>query len=163
MICPDCEVSKQTWEFGYNDRTKAPFPNCHGCRAARRAVKRGTKWKPRPTRPTPRSNSVAALHELAFENRRKRDESIKRLTKKFALTPEQVEVIRTAKMAGCCICGGTEGKLKLNYNCETNKIRGWLCRYCNIMLGMAADRQDILHKGADFLDNPPLTSEIHGV
>lgn len=59
----------------------------------------------------------------------------------------------------CAICGKDEeengGKLFIDHNHETGKIRGLLCRKCNWGLGHFEDSKENLKKASDYLDSPP--------
>ena len=57
----------------------------------------------------------------------------------------------------CAICGSTEtgGKGKKHFSVDhchtTKKVRGLLCKSCNIMLGEAKDNTRILSKAIEYL------------
>jgi hypothetical protein len=55
----------------------------------------------------------------------------------------------------CAICGGNRGKnaLDLDHNHTTGKIRGLLCRPCNLGLGHFADTPEWLRKAADYIES----------
>jgi len=44
----------------------------------------------------------------------------------------------------CQICNDTFKKLVVDHDHKTNEVRGYLCRRCNVMLGMALDNTRIL-------------------
>jgi hypothetical protein len=52
----------------------------------------------------------------------------------------------------CLICGLESQKLCIDHDHATDKIRGLLCRDCNLMLGHARDDQDILRNAANYLE-----------
>lgn len=43
----------------------------------------------------------------------------------------------------CEICGGM-GKIDFDHDHKTNKFRGWICRRCNLALGMVKDNSELL-------------------
>lgn len=54
----------------------------------------------------------------------------------------------------CELCGGPptgRGRLHFDHCHTTDKFRGWLCHHCNLMLGYARDRADLLVKAAAYL------------
>lgn len=52
----------------------------------------------------------------------------------------------------CEICGGS-GRMCIDHNHETNKIRGVLCNLCNRGLGYFQDSPLLLRKAAAYLEN----------
>ena len=60
----------------------------------------------------------------------------------------------------CAICEKPEktmhkDKLKelaIDHNHETNKVRGLLCHYCNVAIGLLQDNPKLLRKAADYLE-----------
>ena len=52
----------------------------------------------------------------------------------------------------CLICGLESQKLYIDHDHVTDKIRGLLCRDCNLMLGHAQDNPDILREAANYLE-----------
>jgi len=51
------------------------------------------------------------------------------------------------------ICGSQE-KLVVDHNHNTNKVRGLLCNHCNRGLGHFRDNTETLLKAIDYLNNP---------
>lgn len=57
----------------------------------------------------------------------------------------------------CQVCGmhlpTTFGKHRhIDHDHATGRVRGVLCHWCNMMLGSARDRAEVLRQGADYLD-----------
>ena len=54
----------------------------------------------------------------------------------------------------CAICGGDKGleALALDHCHSTGKLRGLLCRDCNLGLGNFKDSIEILHRAIEYLD-----------
>lgn len=80
----------------------------------------------------------------------------------YGLTPEQFESMMKAQDGKCAICGsGGHGNIRnrlcVDHCHKTKKVRGLLCRYCNIVLGVAKDNPKILKKAVAYLE-----SHIHG-
>lgn len=50
----------------------------------------------------------------------------------YGLTAEEA---MSLKKQGCALCGTMEGKLNIDHDHKTGKIRGVLCNPCNLMLG----------------------------
>jgi hypothetical protein len=76
--------------------------------------------------------------------------------RRYHLTLEQLsKLIRQQKV--CPICGVGLKDLELrnvcvDHNHTTGKLRGILCRKCNIVLGMAGDRVDVLKAAVHYLE-----------
>lgn len=62
---------------------------------------------------------------------------------KYDLTSEGAAALLTIKADGCFACGSTE-RMVLDHCHKINKVRGWLCNKCNVILGMADDDVDRL-------------------
>ena len=79
------------------------------------------------------------------------------LKNKFGIDISQYDLLLESQNYKCAICGSTEtgakGKKYFNVDhChETGKVRGLLCKPCNIMLGEAKDNPTILSKAIDYL------------
>lgn len=54
----------------------------------------------------------------------------------------------------CALCGDAPGQLGLvvDHCHETGKVRDLVCDRCNLMLGQAKDRPDVLRRGIDYLE-----------
>lgn len=77
------------------------------------------------------------------------------LKRKYKLTPEQYEEILKKQEGKCAniyckkedmIIKGSKGsrRLAIDHDHETGKIRGLLCRDCNLILGFCKDNQQLL-------------------
>jgi ribosomal protein L25 (general stress protein Ctc) len=70
------------------------------------------------------------------------------------LTADEYTEMHKAQGGVCAICGGrgkSEVLLCIDHDHVTGKVRGLLCRNCNVMLGMAGDNPSILLLGALYL------------
>lgn len=56
----------------------------------------------------------------------------------------------------CAVCG-TEGKLHVDHDHTTGKVRGLLCHGCNLALGLVKDSPERLRKLADYIGNSNTT------
>jgi hypothetical protein len=54
----------------------------------------------------------------------------------------------------CDICG-VQPAVEVEHDHETNIIRGFACRGCNFLLGVAKDDPNLLMKAMEYLKNPP--------
>ena len=75
-----------------------------------------------------------------------------RLRKKYGLSPEQYGQLKEEVQGKCSLCGRATDSLELDHDHETEKIRGFLCRSCNLMLGLIEGRNITLEQIATYLD-----------
>ena len=131
-ICTRCKVEKPLDCFGYR---KAGKDSRHsGCKDCLNAISR-KKWA--ENKNGTRDKGRAASRNYNYRNRYK--------------MPEEVvqQLIKDAN-GNCSICG-QHTKLFVDHCHKTQKYRGLLCRSCNLMLGYAKDKIDVLHAGAEYL------------
>lgn len=87
------------------------------------------------------------------------------LERKFGLTPEQYDTLLETQEGVCAIClqeeqyrhyaTGTRYSLAVDHDHTTGKVRGLLCRTCNVALGKFGESIEQLRRAADYL-------EMHG-
>lgn len=94
---------------------------------------------------------IKRKQKLIREQQRTRNNDIK---KKFGITQDQYLLILEKQDFKCAICS----KLKSSTNFDidhchkTGKIRGLLCRSCNLGLGYFKDSPNLLNKAALYID-----------
>lgn len=79
---------------------------------------------------------------------------------RYGITREQVEAMHADQGGACAICrkavpitGAERTQLAVVDHCHTStKVRGLLCRPCNLLLGNAADRADVLRAAINYLE-----------
>lgn len=75
-----------------------------------------------------------------------------RYKSKYGITMEEWNKIFDMQDKACAICQITDTTKWTVDHCHTsNKVRGILCHYCNIMLGHAKDNPVTLERGAKYL------------
>jgi len=52
--------------------------------------------------------------------------------RQYGLTSEQADVL---KAKGCALCGSKTGKMNIDHDHATGRVRGALCNPCNLMIG----------------------------
>lgn len=104
-----------------------------------------TKKNPRPRRGTPEKDRAYALK------------------KKYGLSPEDFDQLWESQKGLCVICGcemipftigkrgGESRSAVVDHNHDTGKVRGILCRLCNVGLGSFRDNWDLLVSAASYL------------
>ena len=83
------------------------------------------------------------------------------LQKKFRLSNDDYDAMLASQNGGCAICGtdrcytnprsGKPVALSVDHCHDTGKIRGVLCKDCNIGLANFKDNQVLLHKAIAYL------------
>ena len=70
------------------------------------------------------------------------------IKRKYGLTPDEYE---TLIANGCNVCGTTDGKLCVDHDHKTGRVRGCLCNRCNLALGGYEIVLDNLDKFTEYL------------
>jgi hypothetical protein len=137
------QVSQQRKEHYQLNREAKIRKSREYYQANKAAIQRKNTERRRRYRQTPEGRAA-----LQRENRR-RYQAIRdwTLRKKFGIGIEQFEELLKKQHHRCAICGVKEDgqKLDVDHCHKTKKVRGLLCRSCNIGLGMFKDDQKILH------------------
>lgn len=135
--CSKCAAAKPVSQFsrrsGYGDGRNAWCKACH--------------------------SSYMAVYEESYERRRPTSAEVRAANyrKIHGITVGQYEVLLASQNGKCAICKTTKpGKNVTNFmvdHCHnTSRIRGLLCRSCNMALGMMKDSTTILRDAADYLE-----------
>jgi hypothetical protein len=77
------------------------------------------------------------------------------LSKNYGITEDEYNDLFEKQSGLCAACGSSETSLKgylcVDHDHKTGKIRGLLCRRCNVALGLVNDNTTILIKMIDYL------------
>lgn len=74
------------------------------------------------------------------------------IKKKYAMSREEYEEIIDQQGGVCAICKDSDRSLQVDHCHETKKVRGLLCKDCNLGLGRFKDVPELLRKAADYLE-----------
>lgn len=82
--------------------------------------------------------------------------SLSKMSKKrlYDISIEQYEMLFKSQHDVCAICSmpsKNNGKLFVDHDHETNKIRGLLCDKCNFILGLSGESASILQEAINYL------------
>lgn len=124
-------------------------------------AERSKKW--REDNPERYKESKRRCYE---RNRKKYNETVSRwkknngnsadralhLRKKYGMTIEQYNLMYETQGGICPLCLTKFDVLCVDHDHDTGKIRGLLCRGCNLALGSAKDSPDMLRRAADYLE-----------
>jgi hypothetical protein len=125
LQCTKCLIYKPDEDFPRNRRAVSRRGRFHNCRAC------------------------AHEHYEANKARHKRQCRANSIKRRYGLTLEEYD---TLVAQGCSICGETEKRIVLDHCHATEAVRAPLCDACNIMLGGARDRPDLLRAAAEYLE-----------
>ena len=132
--CSGCKIQKAFDCYRKDKKAKDGYR--HSCKDCQR------KW----------NNSYKKSHPPSKATRR--NETLKH---KYGITTTQYEQMLQAQKGLCKICEQvcTSGKrLAVDHCHSTNKVRGLLCRKCNLGIGNFRDTPELLEKAADYLRGP---------
>ena len=94
---------------------------------------------------------VAAIVYCYYEKKYQQT-SIDKIASKPIL-PEEYDRLLIEQNNKCAICKNDIGhEAAVDHNHETKKIRGLLCRNCNVGIGFLQDQPSILRAAAEYLD-----------
>lgn len=79
----------------------------------------------------------------------------RKLLNKYGMTKEQLDLMFVNQGSCCVICKATEPGSKIGWHTDhchrSNKVRGILCHGCNVLLGYAKDKPEVLRSAARYL------------
>lgn len=146
-ICTRCLKSQPLDNF-FNDKHKkgdGKYPICKECKTSSTY-----KW-----RSENREHYNQKAREWGKKNPEKRyKHEIKRL---YGCTSEKYDSLLSEQNNKCWICekqhnpNAQKGRLYLDHCHDTGKIRGLLCGGCNLLLGYACDKPELLTRAIAYL------------
>ena len=88
--------------------------------------------------------------------------------KRYDLTVEELQALEEAAGHQCQICGihekdAPKGRLHVDHDHKSGKVRGLLCQQCNQGLGMLQDDVSLLSKAIEYLNTDSEANHAHGV
>lgn len=90
--------------------------------------------------------------DVAERNRHVRNNKVKRL---YGLTRVQLAEMYEAQEHRCAICNVHESELNqrlcIDHDHTTGKIRALLCHYCNVVIGQAREKIEVLESAISYL------------
>lgn len=81
---------------------------------------------------------------------------------RYGLTEEAYDALMEKQDGGCAICGA-EGDFSVDHCHDTKKVRGLLCRECNIGLGKFKDDPELLRKAISYLISAVSCKDTHDI
>lgn len=136
--CNKCEIEKPETDYYSN--------NPRRCKVCVRAISKA--WK--AANPERNKATNKKWNDNNYSKKRYRD-----LQSHYGITPEKYEEIFALQNGRCKICNKHQNefskRLAVDHCHITKKVRGLLCGNCNLMLGYAEDKVDLLQKGINYL------------
>lgn len=128
-VCTKCGLEKPLTEFysprGRTTASGAPYflPSCKQCFA----------------------DYYQANRERQLANTHRNN-----IKRRYGMAVEEYDALIAQ---GCTICGRNDVRIIMDHCHVTNAVRAPLCDGCNIMLGGARDKPDVLRAAADYLES----------
>ncbi len=150
-ICKKCLVKKSLIDFYKHEGCRGGFRlECKKCTSAYLVQARKIRKKNDPV-----------YAEKIREGQRRRDPE-KHLKNKYGITLKQYEQLFKGQKGVCAICGQPEKvknrwksseitRLSVDHNHITKKVRGLLCRRCNVGIGHFDESIEFLLKAIKYL------------
>lgn len=145
--CTACKKVKPLAEFNWDDSIKGGHAiYCRSC----------TSLKNRAYNQSARGKATLKKYQQTEKYKKSHAWTNKKwkLRYKYSITFEQFKLMLEHQESKCAVCGKhISGKgVHIDHNHETGKVRGLLCRCCNIGLGHFGDSAKNLRKAADYLE-----------
>lgn len=172
LKCSNCKESKGLVMFAKNKTKKRGYSFwCKSCTkiAKREKALLGIEYKPKHriiefdngTRLCNTCNEVKVIDDFKIPNKDKKFifcndcRRKKAKTKFYGISVDLYEKLIKEQNNLCKICKGTNNgkELVIDHCHNTGKVRGLLCHYCNIGLGMLKDNILILEESIRYLKN----------
>jgi hypothetical protein len=81
----------------------------------------------------------------------------RKLIREYGITQDQYNILLEVQNSKCKLCGKTDsgrkdkGRLVVDHDHITGKVRGLLCHPCNVSLGLMNDNPELLERAAQYL------------
>jgi len=164
--CTKCKINKPRDEFCGDKRNKNGLQShCKICQREYRKTPEGRiKYMASMRRyySTPKGNTKykANLRKYMITPKGKEVKRNIDLKHRYDITIEEYNKMLEDQGGVCAICGtdktGGKGRFCVDHDHETDKIRGLLCRNCNLLLGNAKDSIKTILKASQYLSQSKL-------
>lgn len=147
--CPACGETKPTTEFVKNRSTKNGLASyCKACFAARHRANYEAN---------PEQHRAIARRWYASNPEKSRRINRTRLLRSYGLELHEYERLHATQDGCCAVCGKAEadcpkGRLFVDHDHETGKIRGLLCSQCNFAVGLLDENPEVVQRLAAYLE-----------
>lgn len=142
--CPQCKCQMPNTHFYTDDAKKDGLS--YYCKICQR--RRATVWA--EAHPEERRRTMRAWRDRTDQPTNNRKIWLKRA---YDLTPEDTEKLLAAQGRKCAVCRRLLTKYHVDHDHETGKVRGLLCRACNVGLGFFKDSVKRLTAAVDYIQD----------
>lgn len=148
-VCKPCAREKaRRWSAENRDRIR-PRVRAYGkTKRGREAKKRAQRRYTRSEKGRETIRRSVKRWKLANPEKVRLIERRTRIKTSYGLTVEEYDAIIAR---GCAICGTKDGRIYLDHNHSTGKVRDALCANCNHGLGHFRDQPELLEVAARYL------------
>lgn len=119
------------------------YQKCLYKKEPQRVVERARKWREKYADKVSASRKKNRPAAYLYE-----------LRNKYGLSKDDATLLLSENGNHCAVCGiqfSEKSKRSLDHCHETGKVRGFLCRRCNSVLGLVSDDKSLLGKLAEYL------------
>ena len=155
MTCLLCAKDNQKRKYNNENNIKNIFKELIKCHSCSKQQHISYFYKSELKRKSPTCSECIKVKQKPYKEK-------SALKLKFNLTIEEFNSLLKDQNFVCKICKQPETKkhritneitkLSIDHCHKTGKIRGLLCRECNLMIGNSKDRPEYLRAGAAYLD-----------
>jgi hypothetical protein len=139
--CRTCGETKSLDRFSPHERcAQGVYPDCKDCRNAWARAKYA------------RDPEAILVPQRAARARRPRGPAGTRKLNRYGLTDEEFVRMVDEQEGRCAICGAEPDVLVVDHCHETDVVRGLLCRWCNVGLGMFREDLSALERAHSYLE-----------
>lgn len=81
----------------------------------------------------------------------------RKLVREYGITQDQYNILLEVQNNKCKLCGKTDsgrkdkGRLVVDHDHSSGKVRGLLCHPCNVSLGLMNDDPELLERAAQYI------------
>jgi len=141
--CSKCAKSLPLTEFYPNSRSADKL--MYSCKSCQKESNKNWMSKNKDRR-----RKYEQEYDFLFRKRIKKAKTARHIA--YGLSDEEFKEINALQENTVCAICQTYGKLQIDHDHKTGKVRGLLCMSCNVMLGNARDNKDILARGIMYLN-----------
>jgi len=143
--CSCCKIEKPNKAFGKSKNRKDGLrPYCKACRKAKAAARYERD----------KDKILARNRQVPLRLRQHYDRT--HILRGYGLTVEDYNELYAQQNGRCAICGRHQGELRdamcVDHCHKTNKVRGLLCRRCNMAIGGLKDDKDLVMRAYEYLN-----------
>ena len=155
--CNKCEIEKQLDKFSkLNGKFRSICKLCYN-ESMREYNSSATRKESQRKYSKLRRES---MREYNSSEEGKRAQRHRHLMKLYSISLENYENVYIRQLGLCAICktdkpGGRGNRLNVDHDHNTGQLRGLLCHYCNVGIGIMQDSVNLVEAAITYLQSPP--------